>query len=41
MTLTPNEDKVLLQEKTKRPRGRPRAELTDEERILRKRNYEK
>ena len=49
MTLTPEEDKAVLQEvineisqeKVKRARGRPRTALTDEERRLRKQIYDK
>ena len=49
MTLTHNEDKAVLQEvineisqeKVKKPRGRPSANLSVEEKRLRKQNYDK
>ena len=49
MTLTPEEDKAVLQEaiheisheKVKSARGRPMAALTDEGRRLRKQSYDK
>jgi hypothetical protein len=39
--ITSDEDKDLSQEQIKRPRGRPGAGLTDEELLIRKRNYDK